>query len=145
MRPTKRTLAMCALAVALGAPVTALAQQDPQGPPQGSQLETIRVDNLKGKKVYNEGGDELGTVDSVVRDKKTHQAEAVIASGGFLGINEHKVTIALEDLGKRGDDLLAPAGTTKDTLKNMPEYDESNYDKVKDDEKVTLGMHRGSK
>ncbi len=145
MRPIKKTLAMCILAVTLGAPVTALAQQDPQGRPQGSQLETMRADDLKGKKVYNEAGDEIGSVDSIVRDKKTNRYEAVVAEGGFLGIGEHKVTIALQDLGKRGDGLLAPAGTTKDTIKNMPEYDESNYEKVNGDEKVTLGMHGGSK
>jgi sporulation protein YlmC with PRC-barrel domain len=145
MKPIKRTLAMCVLAVTLGAPVTAFAQQDPQGPPQGSRLETMRADDLKGKKVYNDPGDEVGTVDSIVRDKKTNRVEAVIAEGGFLGIGEHKVTIALQDLGKRGDGLLAPAGTTKQTLDNMPQYDESNYEKVNGDEKVTLGAHRGSK
>ena len=149
MRSIKRTLAMCILAVAVGAPVTALAQQDPEGSPQGSQLETTRAGDLVGKKVYNEAGDEIGKVDSIVRDKKTHQVEAVIDVGGFLsgvfgpggvlGIGEHKVTIALEDLGKRGDDLLAPAGTTKDKLESMPQYDESNY------ERVTLGTHGGSR
>jgi sporulation protein YlmC with PRC-barrel domain len=139
MRPIQRTLTLCILAVALGAPVAALAQQDPEGSPQGSQLETIRVDNLTGQKVYNDAGDEVGTVDSVVREKKTGRYEAVISTGGFLGIGAHKVTIALEDLAMKGDRLLAPPGTTKDKIESMPEYNESDYEKVNGEEKVTLG------
>jgi uncharacterized protein YrrD len=143
MNPIKRTLTTCILGVALGAPLTALAQQDPQDHPQGSQLTTLRADDLKGKKVVNDTGDEVGTVDSVVRDKKTNRVEAVVSVGGFLGIGEHKVTIALQDLGMRGDRLLAPPGTTKDKIKNMSEYNEADYEKVKGDQKVTLGSTSG--
>ena len=140
----KRTLKMFILGVALGAPVMALAQQDPQGRPQGSQLTTMRADELTGKKVVNETGDEIGKVDSIVRDKKMNRVEAVVSVGGFLGIGEHKVTIALQDLGMRGDDLLAPPGTTKEKIKNMPEYNDSDYEKVNGDQKVTVGSTAGA-
>ena len=139
MRPIQTILATSILAVTLGAPVTALAQEDLGTQDQAAQVETMRAQDLNGKKVYNEAGDEVGTVDSIVRDKKTNEYDAVIATGGFVGIGEHKVTIALQDLGDRGDGLLAPAGTTKDKIEKMPEYDEANYDKVNGDEKVTLG------
>jgi len=145
MRPIQRTLTLCILAVALGAPAAALAQQDPEGTSQGSQLETIRVDNLTGKKVYNEAGDEVGSVDSVVREKKTGRYDAVISTGGFLGIGAHKVTIALQDLAQKGDGLLAPPGTTKDKIESMAEYNEGDYEKVNGDQKVTLGSAGGTK
>ena len=139
MNPIKRTLTMFVLGVALGAPATALAQQEPQDSPKGSQLTTIRADDLKGKKVVNDTGDEVGSVGSIVRDKKTGRVEAVIGVGGFLGIGEHKVTIALQDLAMRGDRLLAPPGTTKEKIQSLPEYNEANYEKVSGDQKVTLG------
>lgn len=142
MRPIQTILATSILAVALGAPVTALAQQelgDQSQAAQAAQVETMRADDLKGKKVYNDKGDEVGTVDSIVRDKKTGRYEAVISTGGFLGIGEHKVTMALQDLAKKGDGLLAPPGTTKDKIENTPQYNESDYDKVNGDQKVTLG------
>jgi hypothetical protein len=145
MNPIKRTLTLCILGVALGAPLTALAQQNPQDHPQGSQLSTVRADDLKGKKVVNDTGDEVGTVESIVRNKKTGLVQAVISVGGFLGIGEHKVTIALQDLGMHGDRLLAPPGTTKDKIQNMHEYNEADYDKVNGDERVTVGGQGGSK
>jgi sporulation protein YlmC with PRC-barrel domain len=144
MKPIQRALATCILAVAVGAPVTALAQQASEDPPQGSQLPSMRADDLKGKKVVNDTGDEIGTVDSIVRDKKTHAVDAVVSEGGILGIGGHKVAIPLQDMGTRGNDLLAPAGTTKDKIESMPSYDEANYDKVSGDEKVTVGSTGGS-
>ncbi len=148
MNRIHRTLTMFILGAALGAPALAFAHQDTAGNPAGSQLTTVRADELKGKKVVNETGDEVGTVDSIVRDKKTGRVAAVISVGGFLGLGEHKVTIALADLGMRGDSLLAPPGTTKDKIESMPQYDDSAYEKVNGDEKVTVGSsegHGGSK
>lgn len=139
MRPIQTILATSILAVTLGAPVTALAQEELGDQSQAAQLQAMRADDLKGKKVVNDAGDEVGTVDSIVRDKKTNRYDAVISTGGFLGIGEHKVTIALQDLAKKGDALLAPPGTTKDKISNTPEYNEADYDKVNGDQKVTLG------
>ncbi|HEX8793649.1 MAG TPA: PRC-barrel domain-containing protein [Polyangiaceae bacterium] len=139
MRPIQTILATSILAVSLGAPLTAVAQEDLGSQDQAAQVETMRADDLKGKKVYNESGDEVGTVDSIVRDKKTNLYAAVIATGGFLGLNEHKVTIALADLSKHGDGLLAPPGTTKQKIENTPQYNESDFDKVNGDQRVTLG------
>jgi hypothetical protein len=104
----------------------------------------MRADELDGKKVINDSGEEIGKVDSIVREKTTKRVAAVVSVGGFLGIGDHKVTIALQDMGLHGDRLMAPAGTTKEKVKSMPEYDESHYDKVPDAEKVTVGSSAGS-
>ncbi len=126
------------LALALGAPATAMAQQRPDPPPT-SQLAPMRVDQLTGKSVINDTGDEVGKVKDIVRDKTSGQVAAVVGIGGFLGIGEHDVTISLQDLSMRGDRLQAPAGTTKDKLEKMPQYDDSKYEKVSGDQKITVG------
>jgi hypothetical protein len=136
-----------ALAIALAAPAVAADQhQDQSNPAQGSELPTMRVDQLKGKKVVNEQGGEIGDVDEVVRNKATKKVFAVVEVGGFLGIvGTHDVAIALTDLTLRNDQrIAAPPGTTKDKLEKMPEYKEADYDKLGDDEVVTVGARTGS-
>lgn len=134
----------CVLALALASPALATEQQGQQGAPQGSQLPTMRADDVSGKKVVNDKNEDIGRVDSIVRDKATNKVNAVVSVGGLMGIGGHKVTIALEDLSLRGDRLAAPAGTTEDKLKQMPEYNESQFVKVPDDEKVTVGTRTGT-
>lgn len=134
-----------ALALVLACPAVANAATD-ERPAQGQQgqLPTMRVDELTGEKVINDKGEEIGEIDAVVRDKSSKKLFAVIAVGGFLGIGEHDVTIGLEDLTMQGKRVQAPAGTTRDQLKNMPEYDERQYDELPGDQVVTIGSRAGS-
>lgn len=134
------------LALALAAPAAMADQhQDQTRPAEGSQLPTMRVDQLEGKKVVTEQGEEIGEVDNIVRDKVTKKVFAVIEVGGFLGIiGTHDVAIALTDLTMRSDQrLAAPPGTTKEKLESMPEYEEENYTELRDEEIVTVGSRTG--
>lgn len=49
----------------------------------------ISADKVEGTPVYNRGGEKLGTVDSIMIDKRGgNVAYAVMSFGGFLGIGE---------------------------------------------------------
>jgi sporulation protein YlmC with PRC-barrel domain len=144
MKPSYRAAASSAvLAFVLAAPaVTAMAAEElsPPAEAQGSQLATKRVKELEGTKVINEKGEEIGSIDAIVRGMEADKnIYAVVSVGGFLGIGEHDVTIALHDLALRGGRLMVPPGTTKDQLKNMPEYDKSKYEKLPGEQVVTIG------
>lgn len=52
--------------------------------------ELISSRRVEGTPVYNPAGEKLGTIHSVMIQKRTGQvAYAVLAFGGFLGMNEH--------------------------------------------------------
>jgi sporulation protein YlmC with PRC-barrel domain len=133
-----------ALALVLTCPLASSAASEGaplEAPP--SELPTMRVDELIGAKVLDDAGEELGDVDSIVRDRVTKKLYAVVAVGGVLGIGEHDVTIALEDLTREGKHLVAPPGTTRDRLEDMPEYDEERFDELPGDQVVTVGARAG--
>ncbi len=140
------SVASVALALAIAAPAGAAEPQEP-GKELPSQLPSMRVDEIKDMEVVNDKGEVIGDVGEIVRHKEDSKLFAVVGVGGFLGIGEHDVLIPLQDLSIRGDRLQAPAGTTKDQLKELPEFDEDDkgFQKLREDEMVTIGSrtHRG--
>ena len=97
------------------------------------------AEDITGTDVVNSAGDEIGEVEQIVRDKETGSLHAVVSVGGFLGIGDKKVAIALDDLQVRNEQLLISLASTEEQLKAYPAYEETRYEEVEDDQLVDLG------
>lgn len=104
--------------------------------PDDNTGEVRAADNVADMNVVNSKGQEIGSVDAVVRSTSSNDLNAVVSVGGFLGIGEKKVAIPLKDMRIKGDKLLVPLARTEDELKARPAYDESTYKAVKGDQVV---------
>jgi sporulation protein YlmC with PRC-barrel domain len=92
-----------------------------------SDISAMKAGDLVGKSVYDDKGDRIGEVDDVVMNKSNKQAAAVIGVGGFLGIGERKAAVPLNQL-KVQDNKIVGTGLTKDSVKSMAEYKDSDSD-----------------
>ncbi len=102
-----------------------------------SRSGSIEVDDIKGKNIVNQSDDEIGEVEEIVRDQQSQNLHAVVSVGGFLGMGEKEVAIPLKDIQMRNDQLRAPQfANTKDQLEALPEYDESKFKEVDDDQRI---------
>jgi opacity protein-like surface antigen len=80
---------------------------------------------LKGLNVYNQKDESIGEITDLAI--KNHQIDALILSvGGFLGIGEHYVAVSPSSVNVRydqkNDKWLASMNTTKEALKEAPEF-----------------------
>jgi sporulation protein YlmC with PRC-barrel domain len=75
-----------------------------------------------GKKVFNDSGETVGTIDDIIVSPDKAVSYAIIGAGGFLGVGRHDVAIAVSQLKESGDRFIL-AGATKDAIKAMPEFE----------------------
>jgi hypothetical protein len=94
-------------------------------------LETLGKDEIVGKTVVSQQGEEIGTIDEVVVDANSQQQLAVIDVGGFLGIGEKSVAIAFDQL-ELSDDARVTSDLTRETLQSQPEYDPAQSGEAED-------------
>ena len=80
------------------------------------------VEELVGTDVVSAEGNNIGEVDNFVLME--NQLAAVVGIGGFLGIGEHNVALALNELTWNGEQLVVE-GYTEDQLRELPAYDEA--------------------
>lgn len=85
-----------------------------------SDIADRQIAELIGMNVVTDGGDDVGEVDNFVIMED--ELKAVVGVGGFLGLGEHHVALALSDLTYEGDRLIIPF--TAEELEAMPEYTE---------------------
>ncbi|MEY8828645.1 PRC-barrel domain-containing protein [Sedimentitalea sp. XS_ASV28] len=81
-----------------------------------------RADDLIGRSVATETGEDVGEVDFIGVRGQT--IVAIIGVGGFLGMGENEVAVPVEKLILREDELILPE-FTQSQLENMPEYNEN--------------------
>jgi sporulation protein YlmC with PRC-barrel domain len=104
---------------------------------RSDRIGSVEVDDIVGKNVLNQSDDKIGEVQEIVRDQQRQDLHAVVSVGGFLGMGEKEVTIPLKDLQVRDDEIRAPQfATTEDQLRALPEYDESLYQELDDDQRI---------
>lgn len=94
-------------------------------------LATLGKDEIVGKSVVSQAGEEIGTIEEVVMDTNSQQQLAVIDVGGFLGIGEKSVAISFDQL-ELSDDGRVQSDLTRETLQSQPEYDPAQYGEAKD-------------
>jgi putative membrane protein len=123
-------------------PATAMQSQQPATTTQGQQQQAaatqggqqtapapeqaVSMENVLGAEVVNSKGEDVAEIDDVVMDQSGKQY-AVLSVGGFLGIGEKKVAVPLDELQLGKDKAYLMTAETEDQLKQMPAYDEKQY------------------
>lgn len=82
----------------------------------------LTADELNGRSVATETGEEVGDIDSI--GVRGNTIVAIIGVGGFLGMGENNVAIPVEKLILRENEVIVP-GVTEERLESMPEFNES--------------------
>jgi hypothetical protein len=94
-------------------------------------LDTLGTDEIVGKTVVNQDGEEIGEIDDVVVDTSSDMQLAVIDVGGFLGIGEKSVAVSFDQL-QLSEDGRVRSDLTRETLEAQPEYDPAQFGEAAD-------------
>jgi len=91
--------------------------------------------NLMGLDVHNLQREEIGEIEDLILDNGKTIRGIVVGVGGFLGIGERRVVVEPASIvltREAGGGLKAVANTTRDDLKNAPEFKfEGNMSRAK--------------
>ena len=119
-------------ALLLAAPAFAqTATPPPAASPSGQpmwyshQADEMRASKLIGTKVVNTANETIGDINEIVLGKDGKVAAVVVGVGGFLGVGEREVAMGFESIRMSRDsnnNLVLTANTSKDALKNAPEW-----------------------
>ncbi|MCJ7875056.1 hypothetical protein Q4577_11380 [Marinovum sp. 2_MG-2023] len=99
--------------------------------PMFTSLQDMTVGDVVGLNVHDREGNDIGEIDYVVA--QADGAAGVIGIGGFLGLGEYTVAIALEEFQLGDDGASLVLGADKESLKALPEFDESGVEGLPDD------------
>ncbi|MDO5758148.1 MAG: PRC-barrel domain-containing protein [Rhodobacterales bacterium] len=99
--------------------------------PEFTSISDMTVGDLVGKNVYDTNGDTIGDVDYVI--DRDGGGLAVIGIGGFLGMGQYTVALPVSDFNYDTSQQMVTLDTTKDALKEQPEFKEDNVDKLPDE------------
>jgi sporulation protein YlmC with PRC-barrel domain len=99
-----------------------------QGPTTAGGMTMLpedRLDDLVGKTLVTENGEEIGEIEDVILDPQTQKArQIVVSSGGFLGIGEKRVAIDASRVLMQGDgDEFQVSGMSREDVEGMPEFE----------------------
>ena len=84
----------------------------PVAPSDASSLKgSWRTSKLVGLNVYNDSNESLGSINDLLTDKNGDIKAVVIGVGGFLGVGEHLVAVALDKV-KFVDEPIAYTGAS---------------------------------
>lgn len=127
-----KTLTAAALtAILAGATMPAFAQQGAMTPPAATSetpaaaaATDIRAGALIGADVTNAAGEDVGEVTDLMIGSDNKVSTAIVSVGGFLGVGDKLVAIALGDLTvtpNKDGVLTVKVAASKEQLKAMPE------------------------
>lgn len=98
-----------------------------------------RVGDITGMAVVNRQGKRIGDVDKVVRRNEDSEPYAVISVGGFLGIGDKDIAVALDKLSLKDGKIVLPEDLrTKVALEGQPGWDRSKYQEIEASEQVEM-------
>lgn len=81
------------------------------------------ADDLRGRKVVDRHGDEVGTVDGLLIDEKERRARFLeLGSGGFLGLGQKKQLIPVDAITRVEEDVVH-ISTERTHVADAPVYD----------------------
>jgi sporulation protein YlmC with PRC-barrel domain len=150
----KRLFACTVVSILFSAPVWVgaaqqMSEKSMQTQQQASgenQLLNMQVKDIKGKSVVNATGEEIGDVKNIVQNRTDNSVQAVVAVGGFLGIGAKQVAIPIDQLSLQGDKLMLGSLSTKDQIKQLPDYEKSQYLDIQDSQNLAdaIGAPIGS-
>src|SRR5690606_26817860 len=111
---------------------------------QGNQevdeaLLSMPVAQVNQADVVNSRGESIGQVSQVVRDNSSGDLGVVIRSGGVLGLGGSSILVDLAELSQMDENqLLWDTMLNQEDIKQMPEFDASQYTEVSENEYSTL-------
>ena len=80
-------------------------------------------EDVRGRKVIDSSGEELGHVDELMIDDREHKVRFLrVASGGFLGIGESHFMLPVEAITRISDDEVL-VNQTRERIAGSPRYD----------------------
>jgi sporulation protein YlmC with PRC-barrel domain len=128
--PMKKMMLMAASLAILATPVLAQDNKTTGKATAEAKFSTVSKDEmfsskLKGLSVTNQKDETVGEITDIAI--KNHEIDALILSvGGFLGVGERYVAVSPSSVNVRYDakdnKWLASMNTTKDALKDAPEF-----------------------
>jgi len=83
-------------------------------------------EELEGETVVNAAGEDIGSVDEIVRENATGDLFIVVSVGGFLGIGDKDVVFPLSQVSMEGDRVVIDTTLTEEALSEREEYDEDH-------------------
>lgn len=95
---------------------------------QAAATEDLNTEMLTGAPVYDSTDEWIGEIAELLVNDQGQITDAVVDVGGFLGIGEKPVQLALDDIdilrqAEGGDDVRIYVSMTKEELEAMPTYD----------------------
>jgi sporulation protein YlmC with PRC-barrel domain len=88
----------------------------------------MSASSLKGNKVMNSAGEDLGNIEDFMIDLKSGcLTYAVLSFGGFLGMGDKLFAIPMEAFSLDEDNQCFILNVSKDKLKNAQGFDKSNW------------------
>ena len=93
----------------------------------GAPANSFRPSDLIGANLKSRSDDEnIGTISDLVIDENGQIAAVIVGVGGFLGLGKKEVAVSWDSIERRwidkDDDHLLSVNTTKDALKDAPEF-----------------------
>ncbi len=87
----------------------------------------ITASDFTGKRVYSKAGDDIGEVNDVLLSADGKVSAVILGVGGFLGIGEKDVLVAMRsiDMQRDGEAVKLVVDATKEILTGAPSYDRS--------------------
>lgn len=90
--------------------------------------------SLEGETVVNAAGEDIGSVDEVVRESASGDLFVVVSVGGFLGIGDKDVVFPLSEVSIEDDRVVIATSLTEEALTEREEYDDSRYVEIDETE-----------
>jgi sporulation protein YlmC with PRC-barrel domain len=109
----------------------------------GNQLGQVqRADKIIGTTVHNMQNDRLGKVDDMVVDLHSGRVvEVILATGGFLGIDNELSAVPPQAFHQGTEADTLALDTSRDTLLNAPHFKSSEWPNLDDQQYVTGVYH----
>ena len=100
---------------------------------QSNEAELARAERLVGSVIVGSDGARLGDVRAIVRSKKNHSLQALVAIGGSLGLGNKHVVVPVDQLvaqpGSENGLLVLASGNDRDLL-DMAAYRPDQFELV---------------
>jgi len=139
----KTLIAYTALGFFLGAPGWANAAEPAGSMQSGAQeqnsLMNMQVRQIEGKEIANLKGENLGTIQKVVLDRKDNSLHVVVSIGEYAGTGPKQkqyttpaklTTIPINQIQMQNDKLVWNSSDTRDQLRKQPEYQAAGYQEI---------------
>jgi sporulation protein YlmC with PRC-barrel domain len=90
---------------------------------EANLTEAIPAEDVRGRKVLDRAGEEIGTVDDLIVDNREVRVRFLrVASGGFLGLGETKFMIPVDAITRIADEAVH-IDLTRERVAGAPRYD----------------------